>query len=525
MYLSKILNNRIIIVFVAPFILGSLSVLSFQPFNIIFVNFLIIPGIFLLLTYVNKKSKNIYRKKPFFSNLFFVGHSFGVGFFLFGTYWIAYSLTFDESFKFLIPFSLILIPLFLGTFFGIATLIVGPFITNNFSSILIFINSLAAVDYLRGKIFTGFPWNVWAYSWSWLPETIQVINFFGLYAFNLLSITFFCMPLFFFTKIKINMFIPIILVTIFFMNFFYGSYKINKNKEIINAQSFAKNEVMNFKIVNPNFKLEYNLSEEEINSKIEDLIKYSDPDNDKNTIFIWPEGAFIGYNLVEINNFKKLFQNAFSDNHLIVFGINTIEKNSNRYFNSFIVVNKNLEVIYQYNKKKLVPFGEFLPYEKTLKKIGLKKITKGHTSFTRGNKQENLYINNFNITPLICYEIIFPELIQRKKNVSNLIINISEDAWFGGSIGPYQHFAKAIFRAVENNTFVARAANQGVSAFISNTGIVLKKLEPNERGNIEFDIPLINNNLRNKNDLIFFVLLFTYTLIFFTIKKKINDKK
>ena len=109
--------------------------------------------------------------------------------------------------------------------------------------------------------------------------------------------------------------------------------------------------------------------------------------------------------------------------------------------------------------------------------------------------------------------------------MSNLIINISEDAWFGGSIGPYQHFAKAIFRAVENNTFVARAANQGVSAFISNTGIVLKKLEPNERGNIEFDIPLINNNLRNKNDLIFFVLLFTYTLIFFTIKKKINDKK
>ena len=111
-------------------------------------------------------------------------------------------------------------------------------------------------------------------------------------------------------------------------------------------------------------------------------------------------------------------------------------------------------------------------------------------------------------------------MVQRADKKTNLIVNISEDAWFGGSIGPYQHFVKAIFRAIESNTFLARSANQGVSAFIDNKGRVLKRLEPSERGNIELNIPTINSTHKNKNDLIFFVLLFTYLSIFLIFKNK-----
>ena len=102
-----------------------------------------------------------------------------------------------------------------------------------------------------------------------------------------------------------------------------------------------------------------------------------------------------------------------------------------------------------------------------------------------------------------------------------MIINISEDAWFGNSIGPHQHFAKAIFRSIENNTYLARSANKGISSFIDNNGVILKRLEPNETGNIELNVPLINNNFKNKNDLIFFILLFTYTIIFLTLRNKL----
>ena len=184
MTLEKILNNKNFIIFVLPFFLGLLSVFSFQPFNFTFVNFFIIPCLFLTLTYVQKKSKNFYRKKPYLRNLFFIGYFFGIGFFLSGTYWISYSLTFDENLKFLIPFSITLIPLFLGLFFGLASFCSGPFLRNNYSSFFLFCLIFSIIDYLRGEILSGFPWNLWSYSWSWLVEVIQVLNPIGLYAFN-----------------------------------------------------------------------------------------------------------------------------------------------------------------------------------------------------------------------------------------------------------------------------------------------------------------------------------------------------
>ena len=112
------------------------------------------------------------------------------------------------------------------------------------------------------------------------------------------------------------------------------------------------------------------------------------------------------------------------------------------------------------------------------------------------------------------------EITQNKNNEVNFILNISEDGWFGGTIGPYQHFTKAIFRAIESNTYLLRSANKGISAFINNKGISIKRLEPYESGNIELKVPLIQNNYKNKNDLIFFLLLFTYTVIFLTLKNR-----
>ena len=117
---QKIINSKLFIVFIIPFILGTSTVFSFQPFNFTIINFLTIPLLFSILCYVNRRSKNVYRKKPYLINLFFVGYLFGIGFFLSGTYWISYSLTFDENLNILIPFSIIMIPICLGFFFGLA---------------------------------------------------------------------------------------------------------------------------------------------------------------------------------------------------------------------------------------------------------------------------------------------------------------------------------------------------------------------------------------------------------------------
>ncbi len=518
MMLEKTLNSRSFIIFSLPFFLGLLSVFSFQPFNFTFINFIIIPALFLIITYVQRRSKNVYRKKPYLRNLFFIGYFFGTGFFLSGTYWISYSLTFDENLKILIPFSIILIPLSLALFFGFASLFIGPFMRNNYSSFFLFCLIFSLTDYLRGKILSGFPWNLWSYSWSWFVEIIQILNPIGLYAFNSISIIFFCSPAILFFKNKYKYFVFLTFLLMFFSFYIYGSYKINNDQKVIKETL----QTVNFKVISPNFDMRYIHSEEEIKDTIEKIARYSDPEPNKKTVFVWPEGIFAGVYLEDLKKFSNFFSKNFSKNHLIIFGVNTQDDKSKNFYNSLVVVNNKLEVLYKYDKKKLVPFGEFLPFEYLMEKIGLKKITYGYGSFSTGSNQNNFKFNNLNILPLICYEIIFPKLTQNSNIKTNIIVNVSEDAWFGNSIGPHQHFAKAIFRAIESNTFTLRSANKGVSAFINSNGIVIKRLEPNETGNIELNVPLINSNFKNKNDLIFFILLFTYTFIIFLFRKKLQ---
>jgi apolipoprotein N-acyltransferase len=519
-------SSRFFLVFLFPFILGTLTVFGFQPFNLNYINFAIIPIFFLLTTYVQKRSKNTFRKKPYLLNLFFIGYLFGIGFFLTGTYWISNALTFDENFKFLIPISIIGLPLFLGIFFGIGNLIVGPFLQNNFSSVLLFSSSLAFMDYMRAKILSGFPWNLWAYSWSWKPEILQSLFYVGFFSFNLFCIIIYCSPLLLIFKKKINYILFFLLGLVFFGNYIYGSSVIKKNDENISQLELNSDNSIYTKIISPNFDLKYNLSNSDLKKNISNLIKYSEPDKKKKTLFIWPEGVFTGFSFEEIKEYRALFKEAFSENHLIIFGSNTIYENTNKneIFNSLIIVNNKLDIIFQYNKIKLVPFGEFLPFENFLSIFGLKKITEGYGSFSRGVNNNIFTLEGLRILPLICYEIIFPELSQNQKN---LIVNISEDAWFGNTIGPEQHFAKAIFRAIENNVYLARSANKGFSAFVDNKGVVKKVLKPNEVGVIEFNQPIINNApKRHRIDLIFFVLLFTCVFTFNVLKKiKKNEKK
>ena len=173
----------------------------------------------------------------------------------------------------------------------------------------------------------------------------------------------------------------------------------------------------------------------------------------------------------------------------------------------------------------LVPFGEFLPLENILSKFGLKKITYGYNSFSSGNTREIIDLGNeFNqklILPLICYEIIYSGKIKRKNQFPDLVINISEDAWFGKSIGPHQHFTKAIYRAIEERVFVARSANSGISAFINPDGRVIKSLNTGEIGNIELNFPYFSDSslFSNYGNKIFFLIIFLYIFLTLIFKK------
>ena len=284
---EKYLNNRYFVLYIFPFLLGGISILSFQPFNLTIVNFLVLPLFFYLIIYVKKKSKSTYRIKPFKKNLFITGSAYGFGFYLCGIHWITNSLTFDDNFRILIPFGLILIPLFLSLFTSLVTLFIGPLLNMNLTSALLFSGSLAFSDYVRAKILTGFPWNLWAYSFSSFTEIIQILNKVGLFTFNLFSITIFMLPAVFFMKLSlIKKFLLIVLIPILlFFSYIYGNYSINQNKKNLNLVK----EKYFIKVISPNFDLKYGLSEEEIEERLKKIIRYSEPNKEKTTLFVWPE--------------------------------------------------------------------------------------------------------------------------------------------------------------------------------------------------------------------------------------------
>jgi len=521
--LNILLNNKFSVIFFIPFLLGGLTVLSFAPFNITLISFFSFSILLFLILTVKEKTQSKYRKKKSNQYFFYLGCSFGFGFFLLGNYWISISLTHDETFIGLIPIALILIPLFLSIFFGIAVLLIGKHAEKKISFILLFSLIFSIFEFLRGNLLTGFPWNLISYTWSWSIETTQILSLIGAYSFSLISITFFCIPYLFFQKkiIKQNVLFTLIFFIIFIFNYAYGIFKSNNN-------DYKFEEKINVKIISPNFSIkDYNTQSEEL--QIKRLIKISDPQKDKKTLFIWPEGIFYQSYLQDIKKYQKLFEEKFSENHLIILGINNFVNSNNlekpKYFNSLVVLNNKLDVLFLYNKVNLVPFGEFLPFENFLSKFGLKKITKGYSSFSAGDSRTIINLGDkFNkklIFPLICYEIIYPGNIKKKNELPDLVINISEDAWFGESIGPEQHFTKAIYRAIEEGIFIARSANSGISAFISPNGKVLKSLNTGESGNIQLNFPNFYQStlFSNYGNKIFYLIIFLYMFLILIFKK------
>ena len=180
--------------------LGAITIFGFAPYNLTFINFFTFSILLFLILKIKKQTQSKYRKKHSKRYFFYLGCAFGFGFFLLGNYWISISLTHDEIFRGLIPFALILIPLFLSLFFGLAILIAGPFVERKFFFVLLFSLIFSVFEFLRGNLLTGFPWNLISYTWSWSIESIQILSIIGTYALSLISITFFCIPFLFFAK-------------------------------------------------------------------------------------------------------------------------------------------------------------------------------------------------------------------------------------------------------------------------------------------------------------------------------------
>ncbi len=496
------------IVFILPLLIGIFSSFSLPPYNYYLINFISFP---LLLIHLIQNHK--YGK----FRLFCIGWIFGFGYFISNIYWLTNSLTFDKSFIIFIPFALFLVPLFLGLFYGLASLCCGFFnFGKKFSSLLIFCIFFSITEYLRGLFFGGFPWNLISYSLSEILELIQILAFVGTYTFNLLIITFFSLPalLFFNHRRNIKLFISVFSILIILSNFALGRFTIE------NFNNF-ENKKLNFtiKLVSPEIEISRFLDFTDPIDTIINLIDISEPNPIEKTLFIFPEGIIPNIEFHDLKNYKDIFSQKYSKNHKIILGMTSIEKN--QIFNSLVLIDNNTNLLYKYKKNKLVPFGEFLPFENFLGKLGLKKITSGYQSFSAANTRNIMTINGLNFLPLICYEIIYSGRIGNKQEY-DFILNISEDGWFGKTVGPHQHFAHSIFRSIEEGKNLIRSTNNGISAVIDPKGQVIDYIM--SQGVIEVKtFKTVENTLfQNHGNTIFFYFLFIYITLTAFLKLREN---
>ena len=161
-----------------------------------------------------------------------------------------------------------------------------------------------------------------------------------------------------------------------------------------------------------------------------------------------------------------------------------------RVFNSIHVIGTTGEMLATYDKTHLVPFGEYVPLRSLLSRIGLQSIVPGTLDYSSGPGLRTVNIPGLPaFSPLICYEVIFPGQAVRRDVRPDWILNLTNDAWFGKTPGPYQHFALARFRAAEEGLPVVRAAGTGISAFIDPYGRVISSIDLNRSGSLDSDLP------------------------------------
>ena len=465
---------------------GSLCAIAFAPFNFFFVLLIALPILYFLLEENNSKKIT-----------FLHGFCFGYGYFLFGIYWIAISLLVDaQKFAWLIPFALTAIPGFLALYFGLLAifyrLIIEKFsLKFHYQKILILAMLWVIFEALRSTLFSGFAWNLLGYAWLFSIYSSQSASLFGVYFLSFLAVITALLPIIFLDKksVKADKNFAFIVIFILLINFIFGFFTIKNSQNIPQNISRSLDKI---RLVQANIKQDIKWQE---NERYNNFLKHieltrSMPLENVKAV-IWAETS-IPYIIENDSRLMPLLKLAIpKDGELITGGLRVERTKNNeisKVFNSVFMINSQ-GIVATYDKHHLVPFGEYVPLQKFFSFLFIDeiidKITGGGTGFSFGNGAQTINANYFSFNPLICYEVIFSREIISKNQHPDLFINITNDAWFGNSSGPYQHLAIAQMRAIEYSIPLIRVAGTGISASIDANGKIVEKIDLNQEAVVD----------------------------------------
>ena len=472
--------------------LGVLLDLAFAPFNCFLFAIISLSAFFLI---IDKLSD---LKQVFVRSFFYC-----FGFFVFGIYWICNSLLIDiAKYAWLIPFAITLIPALMAVYFAFIVyiyklLIIHFSISFTYKKIIIFSLGFLIFDIVRSNLFTGFSWNLLGYIWLFNIQMAQSASLVGVYGLTLFASLISLTPCLFISHKKNspqnwkNYFFAFILIKIFLVNYFFGYKNINHEYQN-NLPQLAKLRLVQTNILQKDKWLE---EEKYQNLKTHIELTKSKPLDNIDAV-IWSETS-IPF-VIDQNNLSILqsINNAIPPQGFLLSGAIRVARDTNKYgykvWNSAFVLEKNGIKAF-YDKQHLVPFGEYVPLHQYFSFLFIDdvvdKITGGGVGFSSGEGKKLINLPKFSFNPLLCYEVIFSrEIVDKDSSIPDLFVNLTNDAWFGVSSGPYQHLQMARMRAIEYARPLVRVAQTGISANINHFGEVVDKIGLNEVGVIDVEI-------------------------------------
>lgn len=485
--------------------------------------------------------------KPAVKQAALAGWLFGFGYFVFGMFWIGEAFLVEaEKFAWLLPAAVTLLPAGLAVFFAIAAALASVLWRPGFSRVFVLASAIGLTEGVRGHIFTGLPWNTLGYALTWPMTLMQSAGLVGVNGLTVLVVIAFAGPLVVLAdqprsnerasslRATLAPFQGWVLGGMIVATLWaYGTYRLMGDTD-------ARVPNVKLRIVQPSvpqrekwlpekqreiFDLHVDLTRRNPAGVVDDLKGI--------THVIWPEAAMPFLPLDSPQALKEIGELLPDDVYLIsgalrvewpnsvsadatsqdgtvprstnenaqVEGTNAPEPgaapatqalSSRRAFNSLMAFGPEGGLIAVYDKIHLVPFGEYLPFQGFLESIGLEQLTRIRGGFTSGRQPRPLIdvpkLPTF--IGLVCYEAIFPGAIVQGTERPNLIINVTNDGWFGNTTGPRQHFHMTRVRAVEEGLPLIRVANNGISAVLNAYGRTIARIELDQRGVEDSTLPI-----------------------------------
>lgn len=484
------------------FVAGACGALSLPPIGFFpALSMILVPLVWLLDGCSSPKLRQF--KNSGFIEAWEIGWFAGFGYFVAGLWWLGVAFFVEaDQFAWALPFGVIGLPAVLACFTGVGTVLAKFFWYPGSSRVLALCVGLGLAEWARGYLFTGFPWNSFGMALGSNLVLAQSASLIGLHGLTLLAVFIFASPatlldhygqrIYWRSPILISAF------SLFLILIVFGVTRVSYNQS-------SNVDGISLRLVQPNVAQDDKFRLENREAIMSRYIELSSADrsgvfaSSSPTHIFWPESPFpfvLGRDARALSQISALLNGQA---HLVT-GAARAEPRSpslpgeapgTAYFNSIQVVGPQGSILESYDKVHLVPFGEYIPFASLMDVIGLRQFVQIPGGFEPGVSRHLMAVPRLPpVFPLICYEAVFPSVLEAElRQHAGLIINVTNDGWFGNTPGPYQHFAQARLRAIELGLPLIRVANTGISAIIDPYGRVIGSLPMGVAGVIDSDLP------------------------------------